>query len=128
MVDFTAKTNHKTPSYRGSIVQVRSASPMPTRPCKYCFSLQEASVFADFEMDEANQLYLVRISFDGYGCCHPAWKTEPIMMSLSESTKLSHYVEADDLAHPEVAQILRSYFTRCGEAIWIDALRDHELL
>lgn len=38
-----------------------------SRPCDYCFSLLDGSVFVDFEIKDALS-YLVRISFDGYGC------------------------------------------------------------
>jgi hypothetical protein len=41
---------------------------MPSRPCRICFSLQGGAVFADFDVDADERLYLVRISFDGYGC------------------------------------------------------------
>ncbi len=44
---------------------------MPTRPCQYCLAMQNDSVFADFGVDEKGCLYLLRISYDGYGCCEP---------------------------------------------------------
>jgi hypothetical protein len=85
-------------------------------------------VFADFDADEKGQLYLVRISFDGYGCCYPGWKATPVKMPLADSEKLLRFTSADDLTHPEVASILSSYFAACGEAVWVDALQDHALI
>ena len=85
-------------------------------------------MFADFDEDETNRLYLLRISFDGYGCCFPGWRNAPIKMSLADSQKLVQLTQVDDLPHPEAASILRSYFLACGEAVWIDALREHGLI
>jgi hypothetical protein len=41
---------------------------LPTRPCRFCLSLQGASVFADFDVDADGRVFAVRVSFDGYGC------------------------------------------------------------
>jgi hypothetical protein len=109
-------------------MHVRAFPVMPTRPCRLCFALQDDSVFADFDTDESRQLYLVRISFDGYGCCYPEWSNTPVKMSLADSHNLVRLTEADDLDHPDAANILSSYFVECGEAVWIDALRKHSLI
>jgi len=109
-------------------MHVRVFPVMPTRPCKLCFALQDGSVFADFDTDESGQLYLVRISFDGYGCCYPEWSNTPVKMSFADSHNLVRLTEADDLDHPQVANILSSYFVECGEAVWVDALQEHSLI
>ena len=109
-------------------MHVRAFPVMPTRPCRFCFALQDDSVFADFDVDEKGQLYLVRISFDGHGCCYPAWSNMPVKMSPGDSQKLVRFTDDDDLAHPDVASIFNSYFVACGEALWADALRDHHLI
>lgn len=43
---------------------------MPTRPCSFCLSLQDDSVFADFDIDNEGLVSLRRISFDCFGCCN----------------------------------------------------------
>ncbi|WP_246026995.1 hypothetical protein [Marinicella litoralis] len=101
---------------------------MPTRPCDICLALQDDSVFADFALDEEGQLYLVRISFDGYGCCYPSWKEAPIKIESGVSQQLLEKVEKDNVATKDVANILSAYFINCGEAIWVDALQTHELI
>jgi hypothetical protein len=109
-------------------MHVRAFPVMPTRPCRLCLALQNDSVFADFDADDSGRLYLVRISFDGYGCCYPAWTDTPARMLLSSSQTLIRLIEADNLPHPEVASILSAYFVECGDAIWKDALEEHSLV
>jgi hypothetical protein len=41
----------------------------PFRGGRFCLSLQEDSVFADFDVGDDGRVVLLRISFDGYGCC-----------------------------------------------------------
>jgi len=42
---------------------------LPSRPCRFCLSLQGGSVFSDFDVDPDGRVFAVRVSFDGYGCC-----------------------------------------------------------
>ena len=109
-------------------MRIHVAEIMPTRPCNICLALQDGSVFADFDLDEEDQLYLVRISFDGYGCCYPTWKGAPIKIESGVSQQLLEKVEKDNVATKDAANILSAYFINCGEAIWVDALQTHELI
>ena len=68
---------------------------MVGRPCRYCLGLQNDSVFADFDLDNAGCVFLVRISFDGYGCCGTAEEIRP--MSLDISNRLIHLVETNEV-------------------------------
>ena len=101
---------------------------MPTRPCEFCLALQGGSVFADFGLDENDQLYLERISFDGYGCCVPSWEGEPTKIESAISQQLLEKVKDGKVGTADVARILQSYFVNCGEAIWVDALQSHKLI
>jgi hypothetical protein len=109
-------------------MHIRAFPVMSTRPCKLCLSLQDGSVFADFDADDQGHLYLVRISFDGYGCCYPDWGDVAVKLQIEDSRKLAAHTAEGVLDDPKLAGILRSYFAACGEAIWFDALRDHELI
>lgn len=71
-------------------------------------------------------MYLVRISFDGYGCCNT--DDNATKLSLPESQALLELVEADDVNRNEVREILYRYFNQNRNVIWRDALEDHELL
>ena len=98
---------------------------MPTRPCRFCLSLQGDSVFADFDVDPDGRVYAVRVSFDGYGCCHaPA---DVGRMNMRDSEVLLEMVRQGAI-HPAAGPALRAYFQENRSAFWIDALARHDLL
>jgi hypothetical protein len=69
---------------------------------------------------------LVRISFDGYGCC--ATEGKVARMPIDESHRLVSLVNTDDVDSDEIREILYRYFDQNQNAIWQDALEEHELL
>lgn len=97
-----------------------------TRPCSFCLCLQGGSVFADFNIDSDGRVYVVRISFDSYGCCRTDGNVT--RLPLDESHTLVQLVETDDVNCDEIREILYRYFARNRDVIWQDALEDHELL
>ena len=97
-----------------------------SRPCRFCLCLQNGSVFADFNMDPDGRVYLVRISFDGYGCCATEGKVARI--PLEESHAFVELVNTDDVNRDEMREILYRYFDDNQDVIWRDALIEHELL
>ena len=109
-------------------MKIQNAGVIPTRPCHFSLALQDSRVFADFNLDENEQIYLVRISFDGYGCCYPSWKGQPVKIDGRLSRQLLRKIRENNIATDEVTQILSTYFTQCGDAIWIDALQAHNLV
>lgn len=48
-----------------------------SRPSSFCFSLFDGSVFVDFAK-KGGLLYLLRISFDGFGCCSIQGGSNPL--------------------------------------------------
>ena len=98
----------------------------PVRQSRYCLGLQDGSVFADFDLDDQGCAFLLRISFDGYGCCRTAGKASTMSSEVSE--RLVHLIEADDVASGELAAILSTYFQENSDVIWKDALEEHDLL
>jgi len=106
-------------------MDIRKSEPMPTRPCKYCLALQDDSVFADFQMDEYGCLYLVRISYDGFGCCTP--KISIGKIDAINSLHLITAIESDNFT-TKVNEILRSYFHTNKDELWEDALLEHKLI
>ncbi len=101
---------------------------MPTRPCSYCLALQDDSVFADFDVDESGCLYLIRISFDGYGCCSLDPKIAIGKIDNEKSAYLLTKIENNDFQEAEASQILHDYLRANKELLWEDALRDHKLI
>ena len=93
------------------MIQIRALKPLSTRPCRYCFALQDDSVFADFEVDSNGCLYLVRISFDGYGCCNISSKIQIGRVEYNKSDQLIKQIENDDFENSEASEILEGYFS-----------------
>lgn len=96
----------------------------PFRECRFCLSLQEGSVFADFDIDEEGRVFLLRISFDGYGCCSGGFKK----MSRDDSGIVIAAVDRGIVDDPKVEASLRAYFEQNSDVIWSDALARHELV
>ncbi len=107
-------------------MDIREFEPMPTRPCKYCLALQDDAVFADFQMNENGNLYLVRISYDGYGCCEPKIKIGE--MEATSTKQLVSAIENNNLGSLEVTTILSNYFRANKGSLWEDALLEHGLI
>ena len=105
-------------------ILVREFPQMPTRPCRFCLSLQDDSVFADFDVDEEGRAFLRRISFDGYGCCTGEFRK----MRLEDSRILIESVDRVAVDDPRIEVVLRTYFEENADVIWSDALASHELL
>lgn len=106
--------------------EVFRSDPMPTRPCLYSLGMQGGSVYLDLDKDEFGCLYLVRISYDGHGCCHPS--QDIAKLSKANSSALIGYLETNDFANAAVAKIIRDYLYENRMHIWEDALRDHALI
>ena len=109
-------------------MEIRSEPPIPTRPCRYCLALQDDNVFADFDVDEKGHLYVVRISYDGYGCCKPEQEPRPGVIDKEASKLLIGLIEGNNLGSPEASTILRNYFRENQEALWSEALKEHGLI
>lgn len=107
-------------------MEIIICNPMSSRTCVYCFGLQGGSVFADFDVDEEGFLYLVRISFDGYGCFTPREK----LHSLREIEAITFVenIKKGGQSLDEAGEHLRNYFINCKNIIWDDALREHNLI
>ncbi len=107
-------------------MDLRRCEPIPTRPCKYSLALQDDSVFVDFDITWAGAVYLVRISYDGYGCCVPG--NQAGKMDKMSSLYLIAAIVGNNLDSPRVTEILHSYFRANKIALWEDALLEHGLI
>ncbi len=110
------------------MIQIRLDQPMPSRSCAYCLAMQDDSVFADFDIDENSCLYIVRISYDGYGCCVPNKNNKPNTLNSEASKRLIKFIEENDLENVEARDIIVQYFRDNKDCLWEDALRDHQLI
>lgn len=107
-------------------MDVRKFEPMSTRPCKYCLALQDHAVFADFQINEDGNLYLMRISYDTYGCCEPENKIMGI--EITSTNQLISAIESNNLKTQTVTSILIGYFRAHKDVLWEDALLEHKLI
>ncbi len=108
------------------VMEVELYPPMlPSRPCRFCLSLQGDSVFADFDVDPDGRVFAVRVSFDGYGCCDaPA---DIGRMNAHDSDVLLSMVKQGSI-DSTVSEVLRVYFRQNRDALWSDALARHGLI
>jgi hypothetical protein len=107
-------------------MNIRRYEPMQTRPCDYGLAFQDDSVFADFRLSEKGFLYLVRISYDGYGCCEPI--VEISKMDEEKSRCLISAIERSDFQSAEIQEIVSGYFREHKHELWEDALIEHNLI
>lgn len=109
-------------------MQIRISSIKSSRPCEFALALQDDCVFADFDIDDNGQIYLLRISFDGYGCCNPDWTKAPPKINAELSSKIITAIHLNDLESQDVQDTLKSYFNCCKTSIWEEALIEYDLL
>jgi hypothetical protein len=107
-------------------IAVRIFPPMPSRSCRFCLSLQDDSVFADFDVDDRGLVFLRRISFDGYGCCDVPETIK--RMSNADSLALVEAHDRGEVGGREITTVLRAYFLDNIDVIWSDALIHHGLI
>lgn len=98
---------------------------MPSRPCDICLALRHRSVFADFELRDEEHIVLLRMSFDGYGCCAT---DSAEVMPAADSRLLLDALDTGELDNAAVEAALRRYFNANTNAIWFDALAEYDLL
>lgn len=98
-----------------------------TRPCTFSLALDGGSVFADFDVCKEGLVSLVRISFDGYGCCNVE-QGDTTSMSTEDSSVLLTARADETLNTAKVRSLLRRYFAANSKVLWQDALAEYGLL
>ncbi|MGM8227198.1 hypothetical protein ACSV5M_11480 [Cellvibrio sp. ARAG 10.3] len=94
---------------------------MPTRPCDYSLGLQEDSVFMDLSLDQQGCFCLVRISFDGYGCCNLSEiEQEKSTMNSTESSLLKALLDSGDYDNQCIGEILSKFLYEFKDLVWED--------
>ena len=133
-------------------MSVAFGSMAATRPSDFYLTFYDACVFADFQrVNEGRQVQLLRISFDGYGCCDSSRNDRPFSLMDAESSgqflaTLENYRHNVENHHPQTASnpsdaitsvrerenilaILRKYFAEnLANGLWQDALDQYSLL
>jgi hypothetical protein len=102
-----------------------------SRPADYCLGWRRGSVFIDFDNegdDDAGRVRLVRISFDGYGCCNLP-KDESVPLDEAESAAFKRIVSGGLKGEDQdalLALVRRALALNRG-LVWPDALECHGL-
>ena len=97
------------------------------RPCTHSFALGDVA-FADFRLDDDGCLHILRISFDGYGCCIVD-RAAANPMPLADSRELIAKSESDEpLGTAQIRALMRRYFEAHRRVIWEDALIEYGLV
>ena len=101
---------------------------MPSsRKADYCLGYYDDSVFIDFDNLNDEQVILVRISFDGYGCCNvPLDKVIPI--SKDDSAKFKMMFQSNAIKQDELMQIISTTLSANKILLWEDALNEYHLI
>ncbi len=97
-----------------------------SRLADYCIGCHDGSVYIDFNNGEYGRISLVRISFDGYGCCDLEKRTIPLDQEDSEVFK--EIVRCQTLDQDKMEAIVKKAVLLNQSAIWTDALEEYKLI
>lgn len=97
-----------------------------SRKADYFLGCLDSSVFIDFNRLSNGQISLVRISFDGYGCCNLDNKTE--LLNKEESALLIKELDNEALNQEVITALVKKAIEINAEHIWNDALEEYGLL
>ena len=97
-----------------------------TREADFYLGCLDSCVFIDFNLVENDQIELVRISFDGYGCCNLGPKVEPL--SREESALFVEELSKDSLDQEVITGLVKKAIKINEERIWNDALKKYDLI
>lgn len=97
-----------------------------SRKADYYLCCLDNSVFIDFNLSGENKIFLVRISFDGYGCCD----LNGVKNHLSEedSKKFIAEIEKKNLNQEIITELVLKAIQVNKEYIWTDALEKYDLI
>ena len=97
-----------------------------TREADYYLGCLDSAVFLDFNVSDENLVYLIRISFDGYGCCNFEDKSKPL--SIEDSKIFIQFINQDEFFQYIIGSLVKKAIRINKENIWIEALNEYELL
>lgn len=97
-----------------------------SRKADYYLCCLDNSVFIDFNRSSENKIFLVRISFDGYGCCN----LNGVKSHLSVEDSQRFLVEMDKkiLNQEIITELVLKAIQINKEFIWNDALEKYNLI
>ncbi|SIR51193.1 hypothetical protein SAMN05421545_3977 [Pontibacter lucknowensis] len=97
-----------------------------TRKADYYLGCLDGSVFIDFNRTKDNRIYLVRISFDGYGCCNLEERAKGL--NPEDSKRFVEEIEKKDLNQKAIEVLVKKAVEMNKELIWADAIVEYGLI
>lgn len=97
-----------------------------SRKADYYLSYLDGCLFMDFDKDEQGKIYLIRISFDGHGCCHLA-NGEKKTLDSSESIEFIDLILKSEIDNTKMYQLVKRLIDLNRDEIWQDALEEYSL-
>jgi hypothetical protein len=94
-----------------------------SRPADYYLGCLDDSVFIDFNNYNSEQVFLKRISFDGYGCCK--LNDQVIPMSKDDSIALKKMMDTQSIDQEILTIIIKKTIKDNKKLIWEDALAEY---
>lgn len=97
----------------------------PSRPADYYLGYMDGCVFLDFNNCSNDKVCLVRISFDGFGCCVLGENSIPL--NEDDSQILKDFFEQNITDQNVLLAIIKKAITLNKEKIWPEALQEYNL-
>jgi len=97
-----------------------------TRQADFYLGCLDSSVFIDFNRLENDQISLVRISFDGYGCCNLDEKAK--LLNKEDSELFIDELTKDPMDQKTITTLVKRAVKINEDHIWNDALEEYELI
>ena len=98
----------------------------PTRKADYYIGCLNSSVFIDFNRTEKNLISLVRISFDGYGCCN--LDDNGLSLNPNDSAEFMKEMKKENISQKTVLKLIKEIIKINKNLIWMDAIREYGLI
>lgn len=96
-----------------------------SRIADYYLGCIDGAVFLDLNLNGNGQVYLQRISFDGYGCCEIE---NSMTLDKSDSIIFIDEMSKDLIDQTTIEKLAKSLIKLNADKIWIDAIEEYELL
>ncbi len=97
-----------------------------TRKADYYLGCLDSSVFIDFDRSIDNLIFLVRISFDGYGCCNLDNKAKHL--NPKDSQEFIEEIEKENLNQETIGRLVQKIIKINKNHIWKDVIEEYGLI
>ena len=97
-----------------------------SRKADYYLCCLDSSVFIDFNSSPDNEISLIRISFDGFGCCNIDGNAKNL--NLMDSKQFIEEINKEELNQIAITELVKKAIKINNEFIWADALERYGLI